>query len=200
MSNITNEGYIKFQCKTTSSRHPSRSELDDIILLRDRLYDKEFVGTFPDGVGFGNVSKKTDSGSIIITGSNTGKHERIQPNHFVYVNSYDIEANQVESSGQVQASSETLTHVAIYEAIDEIKYIAHIHNLKIWEKLLESGKRPVGTSEYGSVELADEVREYCKSLDLLDNIFALPGHKGGVIIHAEEISRINDMLGEYITE
>jgi len=56
---------------------------------------------------------------FVITGSATGEIPELEPGHYVKVNSFNIEDNAVQCVGPLKASSESLTHAAIYSADPE---------------------------------------------------------------------------------
>ena len=112
------EGYIKFNCRWIKTAPFSKHKIAEINAWRDRLYKHGLIGSYSNGIGFGNISIRTDINSFLITGSATGNLKKLNENHYVQVNEYDFLQNSLTCSGPIKASSESLSHAVI-----------HIHNM-----------------------------------------------------------------------
>ena len=84
---------------------------------RQKLYAAGLIGEYvEERIGFGNISiRSADHGQFLITGTQTGNLATTTEEHYSLVTSYDIAGNKVWCSGPLQASSEAMTHAAIYE-------------------------------------------------------------------------------------
>lgn len=193
---MATEGYIKFNCKLISSEYPKHEEVSDIMLLRDELIQHRLIGILPDGIGYGNVSKLFD-GKIIISGSRTGGFFPSSPEHFVFIDDCSVEHNSVTCRGVYPASSETLSHAAVYIANPDLRFVVHLHNFSIWSQLLDEGKHTDGKAEYGTARMSREVYKFVKLSKESSGIFAMPGHKEGVVIFSTEIADINKIIKKY---
>ena len=93
----------------------------------------------------------------MISGTQTGHVVDVTAEHFAVVTAYDIGANSVTSSGPVEASSESLTHAAIYDLDSAIGGVVHAHSDQPVEWLsadtLPSTKASVA---YGTPQMAHE--------------------------------------------
>lgn len=158
MSNSRNidEGIIKFNCQWI--KQPlSIAVPDELLTWRDRMYNLKLIGHYHDiNIGYGNISIKTPQG-ILISGTQTGNIYPIQPQHFTLVTDYDLEKNTVVCRGLIKASSESMTHIAVYQCDSSINAIIHIHNLQLWKNLLN--KIPTTKKEvaYGTPDMAKEI-------------------------------------------
>lgn len=195
-----NEGYIKFDYLLIDGPPPSIELIDDINNLRTELWDKGLLGSLPDGVSFGNISKRALECLFIISGSNTGKYRILSSEHYVCVTEIKISSNLLVCSGKIPPSSESLTHSAIYSTLPSINFIVHFHNHEIWTQFLNEFPTTNPDAEYGTIELASELISLCKSLNpQKDNIVVLGGHKDGIVAFAEDIKtlyeRIVNLLG-----
>ena len=123
------EGYIKFNCHWTVAGPVSHDQTRKINIWRDKLYALGLIGVYDDGIGFGNISMRYQGNTFIIIGSATGGLKQLNENHFTLVTRYDLEQNSLECKGPIIASSESLTHAAIYESAPEIHAVIHVHNL-----------------------------------------------------------------------
>jgi len=63
---------------------------------------------------------------FIITGSATGEIPELEPGHYVKVTSFNIDDKCVQCVGPLKASSESLTHAAIYLADPDSNAVIHV--------------------------------------------------------------------------
>ena len=185
------EGYIRFNCIQTLAESPSELIIADLNTIRNYLYKMGLIGCFEDGIGFGNVSKRTDDGRFIISGSQTGGLPSLESSHYCFIDDYDIDKNIVNCSGTIKASSETMTHAAIYTALSNINYVAHIHNKCLWTAWLNKMPSTDANAEYGTPGMAHEVSRLC-GIHSLNNplIIVMAGHTDGIILASETAKRI----------
>ncbi len=136
-----------------------------------------------DGLGFGNLSQRMDQHSFLISGTQTGNLDRLNPEHYALVTGVNLSKNSVEARGPVKPSSESLTHAAVYSLDNRIQFVFHVHSPDIW-----CARHSLGiaqTSEdvaYGTPEMAEEMlRLYQQDGFRKGNILAMSGHQDGVI-------------------
>ncbi|HXB41475.1 MAG TPA: class II aldolase/adducin family protein [Bacteroidia bacterium] len=180
---MIDEGYIKFICNWQQTKIPALENMNDLLEARNLLFQKKLIGydTFHK-VGYGNISKRTFEDQFLISGTQTGHIENLDINGYSYAESFDIEKNTVNCIGPVKASSESMTHAAIYLLDKKINAVVHVHHKSLWESLLK--KLPAAKKEisYGTPAMANEVSRLAKEENLLENkIFAMAGHDDGVI-------------------
>lgn len=189
------EGAIKFECQWIDGPPPALEEVRELARARDLLHALDLIGEYPDGIGFGNASVRGGDGLMIITGTQTGGIEAITPGEMTRVVAVDLERNRLTCVGPVKASSESLTHAAIYECSDEIGAVVHVHSLEAWERLL--GVIPTTRVDvaYGTPEMALELRRlYCESDLPSVRVAAMAGHREGIIGFGRTIAEALDAV------
>ncbi len=178
------EGYIKFDSDWTPGPAADADLTATLDRWRSPLYAAGLIGHYDDlGVGYGNLSVRIGSGrEFIISGTQTGSLEVTSGQHYARVTDYDIDANRVCSTGPVEASSESLTHAAIYELDPTIAGIVHVHSARLWRSLL--GHMPTTTAgvSYGTPEMAHEFERLYRDTDFaVDGVAVMGGHEEGII-------------------
>ncbi|GHV03253.1 hypothetical protein FACS189485_05930 [Spirochaetia bacterium] len=133
---MNDEGYVKYTAEHTHAeamKHPLWPVLND---ARTKLFDLGLIGVYPNGIGFGNVSIRVMGDEFLISGTATGAKRELSPNEYCLVRSCDIEGNRVISFGPIQASSESMSHCAIYRACPKADCVIHIHSKTIFAGML----------------------------------------------------------------
>lgn len=183
---MNEEGVIKFK-STWTKKHPSDTlRINDLNTSRQNMYNLGLIGCTPDGIGYGNISKRWKGNRFIISGSGTGSIELTSEHHYTLVCSYDFAANSLTSEGPVMASSESLTHAMIYECNSHINAVIHIHHAGLWQQLLTTLPYTSKDVEYGTPEMAIEIRRlFLESGIMKHRIFAMGGHQDGIIAFGE---------------
>jgi len=178
------EGYIKFNCDWEQKEIRIQDELFRTLETeRSRIYELGLIGAYPDGIGFGNISVRTDEGkSFIITGSTTGQFAKLNQSHFALVTGYSFAKNSISCTGLTKASAESLSHAAVYESIPEIGAVVHVHCLWLWEKLLKIYPTTSAEIEYGTPEMAYAIEQLASGIKLSsENIIVMGGHREGIL-------------------
>lgn len=175
------EGYIKFNCNWMQKEFPFQEEIfRQLEFARTKLYALGLIGMYPDGIGFGNISVKSDnSKSFIITGSATGHFEKLDQSHYALVTGYDFEKNSISCTGLTKASAESLTHTAVYESLPEVGAVVHVHCLWLWEKLLNDDPTTSAEIEYGTPEMAYAVGKLASEIN--KKVIVMGGHREGIL-------------------
>lgn len=185
------EGYIKFHLHWAEDKAPSRTRT--LIRWRNELYRAGLIGAYPSGIGYGNISVRSKDG-FVISGSGTGTRKIASAEHFTRVTAYSIEDNIVHCRGPVKASSESLTHAAIYEAAPAVMAIVHAHHKGIWDSLLGKAHMTALEAPYGTPEMAFEIARLFKETDVeTQRFFLMAGHAEGLVGFGgslEEASRV----------
>lgn len=199
------EGIIKFKCELIESSERGNAvdvfenpkQFEEINKWRNLLFEKKLIGSYNNGIGYGNVSIccKKNPKQFIITGSGTGKINELQKNNYSKVLEYDFEKNWLKCSG-CKASSESLTHAAVYESNPEINAVIHVHNLQLWKKLLEK-KGILKTNadvRYGTPEMAKEIIGLLKGNEQEKGIIVMAGHEEGILSFGKNIEEAGKNL------
>ena len=176
------EGYIKYVSAWPPGPAPDAKTTALLDTWRRPLYDAGLIGQYEElGIGFGNLSVRLGE-QFIISGTQTGHLATTNADHYALVTSYDIGRNRVSSTGPVQASSETLTHAAIYELDDSINAVVHVHSPQLWESLKDSLPTTSADISYGTPEMAREFsRLYNDTSFAAEGIAVMAGHEEGLV-------------------
>ena len=87
------------------------------------------------------------------------------------------------------ASSESLSHAAIYDALEDVYAVVHIHSKVLWKELIDKVPTTAREVEYGTPELANEIRRLIESTSLKDDkILAMAGHEEGLIAFGKDLA------------
>ena len=193
-----NEGVIKFNYDWKKKPLPANLNISKLVSCRNKLYGDRLIGADKDGIGYGNISVLNKIRKFIISGSDTGKIKSARKYHFSLVNSVVIEKNFVSCAGMKIASSESMTHDTIYNLSPEIKSVIHVHNLRLWKKLLNNVPTAAKNISYGTPEMAFEIKRLWINSDLkVKKILVMAGHKGGLVVFGESIENAYNILIEY---
>jgi L-ribulose-5-phosphate 4-epimerase len=179
---MKDEGVIKFRLTWKQEPPMPYDYISALNVWRDKLYKAGLIGGDENGIGYGNISSRLDQNTFIITGSGTGSLKKLTVEHYTKVTSYNLTENTLVSAGPVKASSESMTHAAVYETIPGCNAVFHIHHLALWGNLLDRLPSTPKHIEYGTPEMANEIARILKDpLLLKQGIVAMGGHKEGII-------------------
>lgn len=194
------DGVIKYNCEWKKKPLPENLNISELIKYRNKLYTHGLIGSDKNGIGYGNISTRYNpTGKFIISASATGNLKSARKLHFTLVNSVDTKKNFVSCTGMKAASSESMTHSIIYTLSPNIKSVIHIHNLRLWKKLLN--KVPTTTKDitYGTPEMGNDIKRLWLTSELKQKkIIIMSGHKTGIIVFSESIASAYNLLMEYI--
>ncbi len=193
--NIKNEGYIKFNIdwENRAIDFPD-NVFNKLTYWRNIFYDKGLIGLTNEGIGYGNISVRFNKG-FIISGSATGKNRNLIKEDFSIVTFYDIMLNKIKCKGKIKASSESLSHAALYEAKKEINAIIHIHCTELWEKYYNIWPTTDIHALYGTPEMALSLINLLQErLNGKEGIFIMGGHREGLIIFGEDIDSAGNLF------
>ena len=174
-----NDGYIKYGCQWRQSGPITFDEFDELNHWRERLYHTGIIGITQNGIGFGNISVRATPGLFIISGSATGGLARLGPEHYSRVLHTDISLNTVDCEGAVRASSESLTHWAVYEQCPRCMAVAHGHHPEAWRRWLDYLPTTDREAAYGTPELAQNVARLIDGKT--EGTLILGGHEDGLL-------------------
>ncbi|OEK00434.1 hypothetical protein BFP97_02425 [Roseivirga sp. 4D4] len=181
------DGVIKFSLEWREGEAPNCEGLGDLIHWRDRMYDLGLIGhDHKYDVGFGNISMLSRKDQFIISGTQTGHIPKLGPEYYTEVIDYNIAENRLTCMGPVKASSESLTHAAIYEANAEIRAVIHIHHDQQWESWLNKIPTTDENVPYGTPEMAYEIHRLFNENRSM-NVLAMAGHQGGLIAFGKNL-------------
>lgn len=187
------EGIIKFKPQWNALDSILKSEYEYVNPWRKLCYDKLYIGVGEDGIGYGNISFRIgDSKKFIISGSATGNISNLKKEHYSKVIDFDIEQNSLLCEGLNIASSESLSHAAIYQINNGAKCVIHIHNNTLWKRNIEIIPTTDSTIEYGSVEMAKAISSLSK--DKERGTIIMGGHEDGIIVFGNSFEVCIELL------
>ena len=93
------------------------------------------------------------------------------------------------------ASSESLTHAAVYESDPAARAVIHCHSMKLWSALLDKAPTTPKEVAYGTPEMAQAVRQLFNNTDVkARRIFVMAGHDGGVMTFGKDLREASGIL------
>jgi len=196
---VHNDGYIKFNCNWQKTG-PVVPE-DSFTVLNDwrnTMFRLNLIGAYTNGIGYGNISMRVPkSNQFFISGSATGNFEKSVPGHYALVTSFNFKENSVTCTGPVKASSESLSHAAIYESKKNINAVIHIHHLQMWEQLLTQEPATSYESQFGTPEIAIEIKKLVLKQETSTGVIVMAGHKEGVLFYGQDLQKTGLLITEY---
>ena len=182
------EGVIKFALEFRPGPPPLADKLRELEAWRRIFRRLDLLGQDMHryaGLGFGNLSRRagTDlpTDAFIISGTQTGGMERLDPEFYVTVLACDTAGNRVLACGPVRPSSEALSHGVLYQADPGIDWVMHLHSPAIFAA---AGRLRLPITDpaaaYGSPQLAAEIRRLCP-LAGRPGLLVMGGHEDGIL-------------------
>ena len=188
---MLDEGVIKFSSQRREGSVAWSATLDALNRTRTALFDLGLIGVLPDGIGYGNLSLRTDGLQFVISASATGADRVLRPEQYSLVESFSIAANSVQSVGRLPASSESMTHGAIYAANPAVQCVIHVHSRRLFDWLLHNGWPATPANvPYGTPAMADAVTLLMAQQTRLPVLFVMTGHQDGVVAYGGDIASV----------
>ena len=193
---MSETGVIKFQCEHIMCEVSPFAGFAELNACRRKLQQLRMLGVDATGIGFGNLSLRDGDGpAFYITGSGTGALPQLQLSHIARVTAYNFQQNWVGCEGATVASSESLTHAAVYESAPIVRAVVHGHNARLWERLLHRVPTTSRDVEYGTSEMAVEVQRLFRDTDVLERkIFVMAGHPEGIVTFGETLDQACEVM------
>lgn len=191
------EGTIKFNC--IWQKGPVNILQETYLQLeaaRSALYDLGLIGMYPDGIGFGNLSVRSEpDGSFMITGSATGGRPHLEPSDYAKVTHFQFSENTIFCTGLTKASAESLTHAAVYQSLPDVGAVVHVHCLWLWEKLLNKYASTSPEIEYGTPEMAEAVGKLALEVNARsEKIIVMGGHREGILAFGNSLMEATNQI------
>lgn len=165
---MSETGSVKFVCEHVIAELPVFAGFNQLNACRRKLLQMGVVGVNAGGIGFGNISvRDRATNNFYITGSGTGAKSGLETNDYARVVAFDVERNWIRCEGAVIASSESLTHAAIYDAAPAVRAVIHCHSAEQWRCLLDLAPTTSAAAEYGSPGMAKEVSRLFLETDVM---------------------------------
>lgn len=199
---VIDDGFIKYD-RSNFSQCPALAEAEyrSLEYWRKKLFELNLIGEYPEEkIGYGNISMVvdyrqhfgSDHPQFIITGTQTGKYPDLDGNHYTRVLDYEIDKLKIKMMGPIEASSEALTHAAIYSANHHIKVVFHIHSPAIWKGMIADKSNFTAKSiPYGTVEMARATQKCIEGKN--KGCFCMKGHQDGIVIYGETLEEVGEL-------
>ena len=178
------EGYIKYDIEWTPGPAAFAAAARALDTWRRPLFEAGLIGVYEDlDIGYGNISMRCgEPGQFLISGTQTGRLATTDESHYSLVTQVDIDANAVSCVGPVKASSEAMTHAAIYALDDAIGAIVHVHSRQLWKRYLDELPTTDAAIAYGTPEMAREFSRLFAQTDFRrTGVAVMAGHDEGLI-------------------
>jgi len=186
---VSETGSVKFRCEQVAVEISRFAGLAELNRYRRKLLSLGMIGVDASGIGFGNLSIRSGATSqFYITGSATGRIPELTPADYAKVIAYDFARNWLRCEGSTVASSESLTHAAVYESDSTAGAVIHCHDMKLWTALLDNAPTTPKRVDYGTSQMAYAVQRLFEITDLKKRkIFVMAAHEGGLVTFGKDL-------------
>jgi ribulose-5-phosphate 4-epimerase/fuculose-1-phosphate aldolase len=193
---VSETGSVKFKCEQVPIEISRFAGFAELNRCRRKLLALGMIGVDASGIGFGNLSIRNGATSVFYTtGSATAGIPELTPADCAKVVAYDFERNWLQCEGSTVASSESLTHAAVYESDPTARAVIHCHEIKLWAALLDKAPTTPKGVEYGTPEMAYAVRRLFEATDVeKKKIFVMAAHHGGLVAFGKDLQEAFGVL------
>jgi len=194
------EGYVKYTALHQNSQIPQADflarQLPELNGARTKCFSLGLVGVYPNGISYGNLSIRVHGDEFLISGTATGAKPVLCNEDYCLVKSFDIARNSIVSCGLIQASSEAMTHGALYRSWHNVNCVIHIHSKKIFDGMLRDNYPFTPKSiAFGTPEIALAIGKCAEKIGRDEGKIVLAGHGEGIIAYGANIERaLNSVL------
>ena len=200
------DGVIKYSLEHVQQPINEPYSLSEINAWRTVIFRLGLIGQYPDrydNLGFGNISQRLNpqSSRFIISGSQTGLIEHLNPEHYCLIVEADLRKNRIESQGLIKPSSESLTHASIYALDSHIQAVIHGHSPEIWKHTVALNLPHIAADiPYGTVDMAIAVEQLFQAGNLgRTKLFTMLGHEDGVVAFGGNMQEAAGVLIKYLS-
>ena len=193
---MSETGSVKFNYEHVAAEPVDFEGFAELAACRSRLLQLGLVGVGRDGIGFGNLSlRDRKTNGFYITGAGSGGIAHLTPRDCARVTAYDFNRNWLRCEGAAVASSESLTHAAVYKADASASAVIHCHSATIWQRLRDVAPTTSASVEYGTPEMAHEVMRLFATTNVKEEkIFVMAGHEDGIVVFGENFEEALGVL------
>lgn len=185
------EGSIKYTSVRRDGDAPRSARLESLNRARTVLHDLGLIGVYANGIGYGNLSIRESGHQFTITASATGAERCLRHDQYCLVESFSVEDNRVESRGSRGASSESMTHGAIYRANPSVNCVMHVHHRAMFDALsLPELPHTRADIPYGTPAMAQAVANLVRAQDRLPVLFVMAGHDEGIVAYGSDVESV----------
>lgn len=195
-------GYVLFHCDWMRAPAPAAADVAGLIRWRERLHSLGLVGAYPDGIGFGNLSVRLPGPDhFLVSGTGTGRLDSLGPEHFTEVIACDVAGNRLRCRGPVQASSESLSHAAVYRTAPAAGAVIHVHHAALWERLRGTLPTTDAAAAAGTPEMAFALEALLgHGAPANAGLLVMGGHPEGLIAFGHTLDEAGERIVEALGE
>lgn len=177
------KGLIQFTCEWKEAAPPSQADILELQHWRQECFRLGVIGVYDYGVSYGNISERRyKTNSFLITGSQTGYLAELTAAQYTEVTYFDLRQNSLTCVGPIRASSESLTHAALYLSSADIQGVIHFHHPSLWENLRQKVPTTNENAEAGTLEIALDIERLIETNGAMSTkLFVMGGHKNGLL-------------------
>ncbi len=200
---MKDEGVIKFNCRWTATPLPADISCGELLTTRNKLFRLGGIGyDAAEQVGYGNISIRTNADhAFVISGTQTGHIPVLTEAGLSCVQQADIATNTVDCTGPAKASSESMTHAAIYQLFPQVTAVIHIHHKALWLSLMHRLPTTKASIGYGTTAMANEITRLVTEENLaVKKILVMAGHDDGIICFGDTMAEAEKVLMQYWAE
>ena len=193
------EGYVKFIAHWQKAAPLPKAEIAELNACRRCLYELGLIGAYSNGIGYGNISRRYGAGGqFIISGTATGNFPELTAEHYALVTKVEAAQNRLWCEGPAAASSESMSHAAVYQECPWVNGVIHIHHLGLWKALLHKIPTTGKSAPYGSPEMAASIIQLMRETRLKEQkIFVMEGHEEGIFTFGHSLEEAFDVLKDF---
>ncbi len=189
------DGVIKYSSERVAGHVPVSAALEELNAARSTLFELGLIGADPDGIGYGNLSLREEGTRFVISASATGAEPTLRLAQYCLVEAFSIARNWVRSRGELSASSESMTHGAIYQANPAVQCVIHVHSRVLFDALLAQGIAHTRADiAYGTPAMARAVMQLVQTQSVLPMLFVMAGHDEGVVAYGADVASVTALL------
>ncbi|MCI5081721.1 MAG: class II aldolase/adducin family protein [Saprospiraceae bacterium] len=191
------EGYIKYQADWEKTPPVAESAIEELNQWRNQLYKRGLLGVYPNGIGFGNVSQRwpTEEALFVISGSTTGQFSQLNALHYSLVTKVIPAQNFLYCRGPIIASSESMSHAAIYEQCPAVQAAFHVHHKGMWDFYYGTLPATAADIPYGTPEMAFAIQALVQqAANYEQKCFVMHGHEEGLFAFGESLEEAGKVL------
>ncbi|MGE4287152.1 MAG: class II aldolase/adducin family protein [Salinivirgaceae bacterium] len=194
---MLDEGYIKYTFDWNKREITIPAEvLSELNFYRNKLRALKMIGKIPDGPGFGNISVRANGDAFFISGSDTGSKELLGAEQVALVTQCNYLQNHIVFEGQIAASSESMSHAAIYKQHMGVGAVIHVHQSKLWNHYLNDLPTTEVKAAYGTPALAEAIaQKVCETPGI--RLLVLGGHEDGIISYGSNLQEAYNVLMQW---
>ena len=187
-------GSILFDCRWREAPATSGPHMQRLLHWREELYKLDLIGMDERGIGFGNLSCRVEGHEpFFISGTGTGCKKRLSPTDFTQVTAWNYEGNWLECRGPCRASSESLSHAAVYEELPQARAVIHVHHPVLWQALYMRIPTTHPQAEAGKPEMAWAIG-HLLAQGCEGGVFVMGGHQDGLMAFGADLEEAGQRL------